>query len=168
MRQKRRWQGSIGKIRSWEGSPFQIEGPTTEKARLCLVEVRANGTSSSSYSSSSSSLLPLLRYLRLLPLFSSYPLLLISSSASSSPIGVDFGEQPGPPTTEKLPCIHQLLTPFVPPQLCWFPQYFWQIYDSASSSFSLTYLISILTVYQSYLIQLHINVYYPTFHDIIT
>ena len=34
----------LGKIRSWEGSPFQIEGPTTEKARLCLVEVQANGT----------------------------------------------------------------------------------------------------------------------------
>ena len=35
---------ALGKIRSWEGSQFQIEGPTTEKARLCLVEVRANGT----------------------------------------------------------------------------------------------------------------------------
>ena len=35
---------ALWKIRSWEGSPFQIEGPTMEKARLCLAEVRANGT----------------------------------------------------------------------------------------------------------------------------
>src|SRR6218665_1591451 len=27
-----------------KGKPFQIEGPTTAKARFCLVEVRANGT----------------------------------------------------------------------------------------------------------------------------
>jgi len=30
---------ALGKIRSWEGSPFPVEGPTTENARLCLVEV---------------------------------------------------------------------------------------------------------------------------------
>src|SRR3984885_10657330 len=30
--------------RSSKGSPFQVEGPRTEKARFCLVEVRANGT----------------------------------------------------------------------------------------------------------------------------
>ena len=35
---------ALGKIRSSEGSPYHIEGPTTEKARPCLVEVRANGT----------------------------------------------------------------------------------------------------------------------------
>ena len=35
---------ALGKIRSWEGSPFQIEGPTTENARRCLAEVRANDT----------------------------------------------------------------------------------------------------------------------------
>ena len=35
---------ALGKILSWEGSPFQIEGPTTEKARFCLAEVRAKGT----------------------------------------------------------------------------------------------------------------------------
>src|SRR6218665_1910620 len=32
------------KMRSLEGRTFQVEGPTTEKARICLVEVRANGT----------------------------------------------------------------------------------------------------------------------------
>src|SRR6218665_317183 len=32
------------KMRSSEGRPFQVEGPTTEKARICLVEVRAKGT----------------------------------------------------------------------------------------------------------------------------
>src|SRR6218665_2354503 len=31
-------------MRSSEGRPFQVEGPTTEKARICLVEVRAKGT----------------------------------------------------------------------------------------------------------------------------
>src|ERR1700733_2648123 len=30
--------------RSSRGNPFQVEGPRTEKARFCLVEVRANGT----------------------------------------------------------------------------------------------------------------------------
>src|SRR6218665_3277877 len=31
-------------MRSSEGRPFQVEGPTTEKARICLVEVRAKWT----------------------------------------------------------------------------------------------------------------------------
>ena len=31
-------------MRSSEGRPFQVEGPTTEKSRVCLVEVRAKGT----------------------------------------------------------------------------------------------------------------------------
>jgi len=31
-------------MRSSEGRPFQLEGPTTEKARICLVEVQAKGT----------------------------------------------------------------------------------------------------------------------------
>src|SRR6218665_2431879 len=31
-------------MRSSEGRPFQVEGPTTEKARICLVEVLAKGT----------------------------------------------------------------------------------------------------------------------------
>src|SRR6218665_767508 len=31
-------------MRSSEGRPFQVEGPTTEKTRICLVEVRAKGT----------------------------------------------------------------------------------------------------------------------------
>src|ERR1700733_2534267 len=30
--------------RSSRGSPFQFEGPRTEKAWFCLMEVRANGT----------------------------------------------------------------------------------------------------------------------------
>src|SRR5688572_14421947 len=34
----------LGRRRSSRGSPFQILGPTTEKARCCIVEVRANGT----------------------------------------------------------------------------------------------------------------------------
>src|SRR6218665_954546 len=32
------------KMRSSEGRPFQVEGPTTEKARICLVEVWAKWT----------------------------------------------------------------------------------------------------------------------------
>src|SRR6218665_3179040 len=32
------------KMRSSEGRLVQVEGPTTEKARICLVEVRAKGT----------------------------------------------------------------------------------------------------------------------------
>src|SRR6218665_2673098 len=32
------------KMRSSEGRPFQVEGPTTEKARICIAEVRAKGT----------------------------------------------------------------------------------------------------------------------------
>ena len=31
-------------MRSSEARPFQVEGPTTEKARICLLEVRAKGT----------------------------------------------------------------------------------------------------------------------------
>src|ERR1700735_3175485 len=34
----------LGRRRSSRGSPFQVEGPRTEKARFCLMEVRANGT----------------------------------------------------------------------------------------------------------------------------
>src|SRR6218665_1094936 len=34
----------LGSERIDKGSPFQIEGPATEKARFCLVEVRAHGT----------------------------------------------------------------------------------------------------------------------------
>src|SRR6218665_127361 len=32
------------KMLSSEGRLFQVEGPTTEKTRICLVEVRAKGT----------------------------------------------------------------------------------------------------------------------------
>src|SRR6218665_1719013 len=32
------------KMRSSGGRPFQVEGPTTEKARICSVEVRAKET----------------------------------------------------------------------------------------------------------------------------
>ena len=32
------------KMRSSEGRPFHVEGPTTEKARNCLVEIWAKGT----------------------------------------------------------------------------------------------------------------------------
>src|ERR1043165_7033420 len=35
----------LGKRRSSRGRPFQVEGPTTKKARFCIVEVRAKGTS---------------------------------------------------------------------------------------------------------------------------
>ena len=31
-------------LRSWEGSPFQVEGLTSENARICLVKVRENET----------------------------------------------------------------------------------------------------------------------------
>src|SRR6218665_2438881 len=31
-------------MRSSEGRLFQVEGPTTENARICLVEVRSKGT----------------------------------------------------------------------------------------------------------------------------
>src|ERR1700733_14781505 len=34
----------LGRRRSSRGSPFQVKGPRTEKARFCLMEVRANGT----------------------------------------------------------------------------------------------------------------------------
>src|SRR6218665_4134105 len=34
----------LGSERMEKGRPFQIEGPTTAKARFCLVEVRAKGT----------------------------------------------------------------------------------------------------------------------------
>src|SRR6218665_3186564 len=34
------------KMRSSEGRPLQVEGPTTDKARICGVEVRAKGTKS--------------------------------------------------------------------------------------------------------------------------
>jgi len=34
----------LGKRRSSRGKPFQIEGPTTEKARFCIMKVRAKGT----------------------------------------------------------------------------------------------------------------------------
>src|ERR1700733_2151733 len=34
----------LGRRRSPRGNPFQVEGPRTEKARFCLIEVRANGT----------------------------------------------------------------------------------------------------------------------------
>jgi len=33
----------LGKRRSSSGRPFQVEGPTTEKAQFCLVKVRAKG-----------------------------------------------------------------------------------------------------------------------------
>ena len=33
-----------------KGSPFQTTGPTTEKARFCIVAVRANGTRSTPFS----------------------------------------------------------------------------------------------------------------------
>src|ERR1043165_10141682 len=35
----------LGKRRSSRGRPFQVEGPTAKKARFCIVEVRARGTS---------------------------------------------------------------------------------------------------------------------------
>src|SRR6218665_1491548 len=44
LRRKNAGDKALEKIRSLEGSLFQIEGPTMENARLCLVEVRANGT----------------------------------------------------------------------------------------------------------------------------
>src|ERR1700733_4675025 len=34
----------LGRRLSSRGSPFQVERPRTEKARFCLIEVRANGT----------------------------------------------------------------------------------------------------------------------------
>src|ERR1700733_11517899 len=34
----------LGRKRRSRGSPFQVEGPRTEKARFCLMKVRANGT----------------------------------------------------------------------------------------------------------------------------
>ena len=37
----------LGSKRSSSGRPFQMVGPTTEKARYCMVEVRAKGTSKS-------------------------------------------------------------------------------------------------------------------------
>src|SRR5688572_5369326 len=37
-------EGVLGRERRTRGRPFQVEGPTTENARLCLVEVRARGT----------------------------------------------------------------------------------------------------------------------------
>src|SRR6218665_892470 len=36
----------LGRIRISKGSPFQVEGPTMENARRCLVAVLARGTNS--------------------------------------------------------------------------------------------------------------------------
>src|SRR6218665_2633544 len=36
----------LGRIRISKGSPFQMEGPTMENARRCLVAVLARGTNS--------------------------------------------------------------------------------------------------------------------------
>src|SRR6218665_1513771 len=38
------WENTLGSDRRASGRPFHTKGPTTEKARLCVVEVRANGT----------------------------------------------------------------------------------------------------------------------------
>src|SRR6218665_3885807 len=43
-REKNAGEVVLLKMRSSEGRPFQVEGPTTEKARICLVKVRAKGT----------------------------------------------------------------------------------------------------------------------------
>ena len=37
-------ENTLGSDRRANGRPFHTKGPTTEKARLCMVEVRANGT----------------------------------------------------------------------------------------------------------------------------
>src|SRR6218665_652518 len=42
-REKNAGEVVLLKMRSSEGRPFQVEGLTTEKARICLVEVRAKG-----------------------------------------------------------------------------------------------------------------------------
>ena len=44
-----RWENDAGerfllKVQSSEGRPFQVEGPTTENAQICFVEVWAKGT----------------------------------------------------------------------------------------------------------------------------
>ena len=39
----------LGMIRISKGSPFQVEGPTMENARRCLVAVLARGTMNSMY-----------------------------------------------------------------------------------------------------------------------
>ena len=36
------WENTLGSDRRASGRPFYTKGPTTEKARLCIVEVRAN------------------------------------------------------------------------------------------------------------------------------
>jgi len=51
-----RWEKNAGKrvllqMRSSEARPFQVEGPTTEKAQICLVEVQAKGTRRMEYNS---------------------------------------------------------------------------------------------------------------------
>src|SRR6218665_4190328 len=43
-REKNAGEVVLLKMRSSEGRPFQVESPTTEKARVNLVEVRAKGT----------------------------------------------------------------------------------------------------------------------------
>src|SRR6218665_389315 len=42
-REKNERDKVLGKRRSSSGRPFQVEGPTTEKAQFCLVKVRAKG-----------------------------------------------------------------------------------------------------------------------------
>src|ERR1700733_15029059 len=45
LRLERNTEGiDLERRRSSRGSPFQVEGPRTEKALFCLMEVRANGT----------------------------------------------------------------------------------------------------------------------------
>src|SRR6218665_3005992 len=46
-REKNERDKVLGKRRSSSGRPFQVEGPTTEKARFCLMEVRAKWRRSS-------------------------------------------------------------------------------------------------------------------------
>src|SRR6218665_1069552 len=43
-REKNAGEVVLLKMRNSEGRPFQVEGPTTEKTLICLVEVRAKGT----------------------------------------------------------------------------------------------------------------------------
>src|SRR6218665_1206833 len=42
-REKNERDKVLGKRQSSSGRPFQVEGPTTEKARFCLMEERAKG-----------------------------------------------------------------------------------------------------------------------------
>jgi len=37
-------ENTLGSDQRANGRPFHTKGPTAEKARLCMVEVRANGT----------------------------------------------------------------------------------------------------------------------------